>query len=58
MREIKFRGKRTDGDGWVFGSFRHYRFLGKAYSSPCITVSASPYILNCLPKLKVYEEMV
>jgi len=29
MREIKFRGKRVDGSGWVFGSYLQQYFSSK-----------------------------
>jgi uncharacterized phage protein (TIGR01671 family) len=31
MREIEFRGKRTDGEGWVYGN------LARFYKDTCIT---------------------
>jgi uncharacterized phage protein (TIGR01671 family) len=31
MREIEFRGKRTDGEGWVYGNLARY------YKDTCIT---------------------
>jgi hypothetical protein len=34
MREIKFRGLRTDGGGWVEGYYRTYSFYNKLGDEP------------------------
>lgn len=31
MREIKFRGKRSDGKGWAYGAYRPSTVPGKVY---------------------------
>lgn len=46
MRQIKFRGKRVDDGGWVYGDFCNYKFDGMDKATPCIHIGNLGYIKN------------
>lgn len=46
MRTIKFRGKRVDDGGWVYGDFCNYKFDGMDETIPCIHIGNLGYIKN------------
>lgn len=46
MRQIKFRGKRVDEGGWIYGDFCNYKFDGMDKATPCIHIGNLGYIKN------------
>lgn len=45
-RIIKFRGKRVDEGGWIYGDFCNYKFDGMDETLPCIHIGNLGYIKN------------
>ena len=45
-RQIKFRGKRVDEGGWIYGDFCNYKFDGIDKATPCIHIGNLGYVKN------------